>query len=442
VKLNLSNWGNYPVVDTEVRTLNTTHSNIPGNGQMIARGLGRCYGDSALANVVLSTLSLNKMLSFDENTGILTCESGVSFDEILKVFVPRGFFLPVTPGTKFITVGGAIASDIHGKNHHSEGTFSAHVISLKMLLADGSVHLCSPSVHSELFFATCGGMGLTGIILEASFRLKKIDSAMISQKAIRCSGLDEILEQFDITEHWTYSVAWIDCLSTGKSLGRSILMLGEHSKAENSTPEKRYVTHTQGKLSVPFQFPSFALNTLSVRAFNFLYYHKQFRRSIENSIHYDPYFYPLDSILHWNRIYGRRGFTQYQFVIPKEGGKEGLRQIISEIAKSGQGSFLAVLKLFGQQHMHNPLLFPAGGYTLALDFPITKALFPLLNRLDEMVAERGGRVYLTKDARLSKENFLRFYPAAPEFREYLRKIDPNQKFASMQSIRLGLHDAV
>jgi FAD/FMN-containing dehydrogenase len=218
-------------------------------------------------------------------------------------------------------------------------------------------------------------------------------------------------------------------------------MLGEHSKTNEVDDKKRFLTHSKGKLSVPFQFPSFALNSASVRAFNLLYYNKQQRRSVNNIVHYDPYFYPLDSILHWNRIYGSRGFTQYQFVIPKEGGKEGLRQIISEIAKSGQGSFLAVLKLFGPQKMHNPILFPAGGYTLALDFPIRKSLFPLLNRLDDMVAERGGRIYLTKDARVSKENFERFYPAASDFRQYLRQIDPEQRFASLQSIRLGLHDS-
>jgi FAD/FMN-containing dehydrogenase len=441
VKKSISNWGNYPTREVEwIEALQFNDADLIKRieGNAIARGLGRCYGDSALSNTVISTLKLNKFIAFNPETGVLECESGVSFEDILNIFVPRGFFLPVTPGTKFITVGGAIASDIHGKNHHCEGTFSSHVMRISLMLASGEIVHCSPSENSELFYATCGGMGLTGIILSAVFKLKKIKTSFIQQQTIICKNLDEIIEAFETHETATYSVAWIDCMIRGKNLGRSVLMPGEH-QIEANKAENGLTLHKKSKLNIPFYFPSLALNPLSVKAFNFLYYNKAKLSGKTSVVHYEPYFYPLDAVLNWNRIYGSRGFTQYQFVIPKEVGKEGLPKILKKITESGLGSFLAVLKLFGKQKPHNPILFPMEGYTLALDFPISPKLFPLLDELDAMVADYGGRVYLTKDVRLRPEMFRKMYPDAERFIETIRKFNPEFVFSSQQSERLKIH---
>lgn len=440
MRKHISNWGNYPLMEVEWKEASQINDSklIKGiHGHAIARGLGRCYGDSALSNTVVSTLKLNKFIAFDPESGVLECESGVSFEDILNTFVPRGFFLPVTPGTKFITVGGAIASDIHGKNHHSEGTFSSHVLGINILLSSGEMAHCSPSENRELFDATCGGMGLTGIIVSAIFKLKKIESSFIRQQTVICKNLDEIIEAFEIHEKATYSVAWIDCMMKGKNLGRSVLMPGEHL-THNHEAGYGLKLHKKSKLNIPFYFPSVALNSISVKAFNFLYYNKAKISGDTSIVHYEPYFYPLDAVLNWNRIYGSRGFTQYQFVIPKEAGKEGLPKILKKITESGLGSFLAVLKLFGKQNQHNPILFPMEGYTLALDFPITGKLFPLLDELDTLVADYGGRIYLTKDVRLKPEMFRKMYPEADRFIETARKFNPGFMFSSSQSERLKI----
>lgn len=437
-KMKITDWGKFPEIQAEVFEPASPQTFVPDFSEpLIARGLGRCYGDSALGKRIVSTLKWNKFLAFEPETGKLTCESGVSFDQIIRTFLPRGFFLPVTPGTKFITVGGAIASDIHGKNHHSEGTFSRHVESLDLLTADGSVKTCSRSENADIFWATCGGMGLTGIIVRATFFLKRVESAYIRQKSIKARNLDHILDLFDEHDSYTYSVSWIDCLQRGKNMGRSLLYLGEHAAADELNPSAArnpFRLHGEPRLSVPFDFPSFALNTFSVKAFNFLYYHKAPRGEHDSVIHYDPYFYPLDSVMHWNRIYGKRGFTQYQFVIPKEGGREGMKRILGRIADSGQGSFLAVLKVFGNEKPRY-LLFPAEGYTLALDFPINQKVFALLDELDREVTDLGGKIYLTKDARLKPEMFSRMYDTL-SFSRLREQTKSAGVFESLQSARI------
>lgn len=435
MKTEVTNWGKYPIKKAELIAPSSPSGFIipSGSHPFIARGMGRCYGDSALSEGIVSTLNWNKLLHFSPESGLLICESGVTFEDIIQVFLPKGFFLPVTPGTKFITVGGAIASDIHGKNHHSEGTFSKHVEWLEILTPQGNRARCSRSENAELFNATCGGMGLTGIITQVAFRLKKVETAYIRQKTVKAKNLDHLLDLFEENKDYTYSVSWADCLSKGNKLGRGILYLGEHASLLE-LPEKLrrhpFKIHNPGKLSVPFDFPSFALNPLTVKAFNFLYYHKAPGRPFENVVHYDPYFYPLDAILHWNRIYGKRGFTQYQFVIPMEGGREGMKKILGEIADSGQGSFLAVLKVFGKEEARH-LLFPSEGYTLALDFPVSEKVFRLLDRLDAMVTDLGGKIYLTKDVRLKSETFRNMYPV-DEFKPFM----DTRVFASEQSERL------
>jgi FAD/FMN-containing dehydrogenase len=431
----VSNWGNFPTVQSLLiapESGSEVVASINGRAQIVPRGNGRSYGDAALGSQILSSERLNRFIDFDTQNGTLYCEAGVLFSDILEVIVPYGFFLPVTPGTKFISVGGAIASDVHGKNHHLEGTFSDHLIEINLINAAGESVLCSPEHHTDLFWNTVGGMGLTGMIVSARFRLKRIETAWIRHESIKAANLSEIMRLFEESASATYTVAWIDCLTRGKNQGRSIMMRGEHalhSELKGSRQAQPLQIPQKIKLSVPFYFPAFTLNTLSVKAFNFLYYHKQLSRQVNNYIDYDTFFYPLDAIYHWNRIYGKNGFTQYQFVVPKEGAQEALGRILDEIGRSGQGSFLAVLKLFGKQNEKAKLSFPMEGYTLALDFKIQPGLFDLLDRLDVLVEQYGGRLYLAKDVRMKKQML---GSLAPHFERLLE----DNKFASLQFRRM------
>ncbi|THB66790.1 MAG: FAD-binding oxidoreductase [Gammaproteobacteria bacterium] len=440
--MKLSNWGNYPEVDVDFRSFvneGKLSKIISEAKEVIPRGLGRCYGDSSLSQTVVSSLRFNRMISFDEESGELVCESGVSLEDILDVFVSRGWFLPTTPGTKFVTVGGAIASNVHGKNHHLSGSFCHHVNWMEIMLASGEVVRCSKDENSELFEATAGGMGLTGYILRVSMNLIRVETAFIRQEMIKAKNLSEIMDVFEDSDDWTYSVAWIDCLMQGENMGRSLMMRGEHA-GENELVKIKHrraplILPKKLKLNVPINFPSFALNPLTVKAFNALYYMKGPKESKVSIVDYDQFFYPLDGVLNWNRIYGKRGFTQYQFVLPKDAGREGLGKVLSRIAESGQGSFLAVLKLFGQQD--DLFSFPKEGYTLALDFPIKNGLFKLLDELDDLVLDYGGRLYFAKDVRMEPK-MLAGYPYAERFKELKHKYDPDNRFASLQSKRVGI----
>lgn len=441
--MKISGWGNYPVIESKVKYLRDYEdglSYLENHNDFIPMGLGRSYGDTALSKNILKTERFNRIISFNNETGELEAEAGLSLEEILDIFVPKGWFLPVTPGTKFVTLGGAIACDVHGKNHHKEGTFCDQIDNLKLLKADGQLINCSKTLNEEIFSATCGGNGLTGLIVSATLKLKKIESSYISQTTVKAKNLHQILDEFEKYKNETYSVAWIDCVSTGETLGRSILMVGEHAKVEELKGTQKnnvFKTSKEGKLSVPFNFPSIALNSLTVKAFNSLYYFKGKEGVSQSVIHYDPFFYPLDAINNWNKIYGKRGFLQYQFVIPKEAGHIGIKDVLNRIANKGTGSFLAVLKVFGKEN-ENLLSFPMEGYTLALDFPISKGLFPFLDELDKVVLSYGGRLYLTKDSRMSSETFFKSYKNAKEFVELKNKIDKERVFTSIQSKRLEI----
>lgn len=441
MKKQIANWGNYPVMESDERTFSfdsQLQSLVKESSSFIPRGNGRCYGDGSLGTTTISTLKYDKILSFDTSKGIFECESGITLDHVLEVTVPKGWFLPVTPGTKFITVGGAVASDVHGKNHHIDGAFSQHVLEMDLVLGSGETITCSSIKNPDLFRATCGGMGLTGVITRVKFDLKKIETAYIKQKQIKAENLEEIIRLFDEYKDYTYSVAWIDCLKKGAHFGRSILILGEHAKLnELSEKQKKAPLTVSKKKQIPFpvNLPSWVLNSFTVKAFNFLYYGKNFKRLIDNVVPYEPFFYPLDAIANWNRGYGKKGFVQYQFVLPLQ-AKEGLVEILHKISAEGLGSFLAVLKVFGKQE--SLISFPMEGYTLALDFPVRKGLFGFLDELDKIVLKYGGRLYMSKDARMKPDILEAGYPDLSEFKTIVERYNPSAKIHSIQSDRLLL----
>lgn len=441
MKKHIANWGNYPVVESNEESFSfpdQLQQLMDDQTPFIPRGNGRCYGDASLAKRTISTLKYNKILSFDSAKGIFACESGLTLDQILEVIVPKGWFLPVTPGTKFITVGGAVASDVHGKNHHIDGSFSNHILEMDITLSSGETLTCSPVMNPDLFEATCGGMGLTGIITRVSFQLKKMETAFIRQMQIKAANLEELIGLFETHQHYTYSVAWIDCLKKGAQFGRSILMLGEHALfTDLSEKQKQDPLRLPGKkqINFPFNLPSWVLNAFTVKAFNYLFYTKNFKKEINSVISYEPFFYPLDAILHWNRGYGKNGFLQYQFVLPLE-AKQGLVEILNRISDKGLGSFLAVLKVFGKQE--SIISFPKEGYTLALDFPVRPGLLAFLDELDLVVLRYGGRLYMSKDARMKPEVLQSGYPDLGKFKDIVRKYNPDGRIHSLQSDRLFL----
>jgi FAD/FMN-containing dehydrogenase len=428
----ISGWGGYPTQEAQVITplsISAYKASLKHHPTVIARGMGRSYGDSANAATVLQATYCDHFIAFDTATGLLTVEAGVTLREILKVTVKQGWFLPVTPGTSFVTVGGAIASDVHGKNHHVAGTFGQHVVSITMLLCTGEVVTTSPTELPDLFHATCGGMGLTGVILTATIQLIPIKSAHINQRTIKAGSVEEACEAFEANSTATYSVAWIDCLSTGKHLGRSVLMVGEHSDSGGLD------LTIKNPITVPVHTPAALLNSMTMRAFNGAYWAKAADNKTQ-TISLLPYFYPLDAIGGWNKLYGKAGFVQYQFVLPKADGVANMRKILIQIAQSGAGSFLAVLKQLGPANQ-NLLSFPIEGYTLALDFKMSPSVIALLHRLDDRVADMGGRVYLTKDAVMREASFKTTYPKWQEFEAVRQKYGAIGKFASAQSKRLG-----
>lgn len=384
--------------------------------EVLAVGMGRSYGDVGLLEegTMLSTRGLDRFIRFDPATGLLLCESGVTLAQILQFAVPRGWFLPVTPGTKYVSVGGAIANDVHGKNHHVAGTFGCHVPSLELARSDGTHIVCSAERNPEMYRATIGGMGLTGLIAWAKVQLRPIASRKIRYEGTKFRGIDEFLALSERSGNSECTMAWIDCVSRGKNFARGIFMQGDHS--EVIEPKK---VSREPRLTVPFDFPSWVLNRTSMRIFNELYYRKQLHRRVTGLVDYEPFFYPLDSVLHWNRIYGKRGFLQFQCVIPWRYGRNGIVAILEAIADSGLASFLAVLKVMGERPSPGMMSFPQPGITLALDISIVPGItFPLFDRLAEMTRELDGRLYPAKDARMTGAQFRSFYPQWEEFAAY------------------------
>jgi len=406
----------------------------------IARGLGRSYGDAALnaGGLTIDTTGV-ALLEIDQATGIVTAAAGMSLDDLLRILVPRGLFVPVTPGTRLVTVGGAIAADIHGKNHHTSGSWCSHVLSLDLQLASGEVVTIGPDREPELFWATAGGMGLTGLILRATFRCPSIETSRLVVDTDRAAGLDELLHLMEEGDHrYDYSVAWIDLVATGVAMGRSILGRGRFARADELDVASSPLAYDP-KLTVtaPPLVPTGALNRLTVRAFNEVWFRKAPVRRREELQTIPQFFHPLDMVNDWNRCYGPRGFLQWQFVIPLA-ETDLLRSIVHRISSAGCPSFLAVLKRFGAGNL-GPLSFPTEGWTLALDIPAWMAdLGPLLDGLDREVADAGGRVYLAKDSRLDAHLLPAMYPRLDEWRAVRELADPDGHWQSDLGRRLGL----
>jgi FAD/FMN-containing dehydrogenase len=438
----VSGWGRYPVLNAKVnapRDLAALQSRI-ATGNAIARGNGRAYGDSAISESnTISMRHFNHMCAFDGEAGQLVAEAGVLLADVIEAFLPRGWFPYVTPGTKFVTLGGMLAADVHGKNHHKDGSFAEFVDWIDLIDASGTIIRCSRSENADLFAWTIGGMGLTGVILRAAIRLRSVESSWIRQRTLPASDLDHAIDLFETSLDATYSVAWIDCLQRGKGLGRSLVMLGEHAPVAELRPKQRaapFAYAQKRKKTVPIDFPCWSLNRYSVQAFNKLYYWKGRRLQRETLVDWDSYFYPLDAILGWNKIYGRRGFAQFQCAIPLAQSRDGMRALIEATSASGAGSFLSVLKRFGPQQ--SPFSFPMEGYTLSLDFPVNTQTLALMEQLDKITLSHGGRFYLAKDSRMSRETFTKSESRLEQFVAQRQKLRATQTFQSAQSERLGL----
>lgn len=402
---------------------------IKNASSLIPRGNGRCYGDASLGQTILSLKKLSAILAFDPANGTIECQAGILLKDILSYIVPRGFFLPVTPGTKYVSLGGAMAADVHGKNHHRDGCLSNWIESFKLSDEHGKALNCSPQAHPHIFWNTFGAMGRTGVILSAIIKLTPIESTYIIQKTTKVKNLTEMALSFEQSDNYKYSVAWIDCLKKGNSKGRGILIQGNHAKKIDLPESKRkrpLQWKTPEKGNIPFFLPHFFLQKSMVRLFNAIIYHKQPSNRLKIT-GMNNFFYPLDRILNWNRIYGRKGFIQYQFVSPKSQGLDCVQEILKLASTLPYSSFLSVLKLFGDKSMNAPYSFPIPGYTLSLDIKATKELPNFILKADQIVAQHGGKVYLAKDALSSAKVARDIYPK-------------KTKFQSLQSIRLLKED--
>lgn len=401
---------------------------------VLTRGLGRSYGDSSLPpQGVLRTAGTrlaDRILGFDEDSGLLHAEAGLSLVELNRLLLPRRWFSPVTPGTQFVTLGGMVASDVHGKNHHVAGCIGRHVRRLRLRVADGRILTCSPTEEAELFFATCGGMGLTGHILEVVLQLERVPSPWIYAHQKRMPNIDALLDGLQETaDEWPFTVSWIDSLAGS---GRGHLLYGRWATAEEAPAA---LPKPKPRLSLPFEMPSGLVNGLSVRLFNTAFYWKLWRRHQEGIVHPESYFYPLDMIGQWNLAYGKRGVTQYQCVIPKQAGREPIRGLIRLLAKHRTASFLTVVKDCGAQG-DGMLSFPMAGTSVALDLPISDRIQVTIDALNEHVLAHGGRIYLTKDGYTRAEHFRAMEPRLDAFLEVRRRWDPEGRIRSAQSMRL------
>ncbi len=412
----VSSWGRLGNFEHEVISLSDrlqVATQLKATRAGIAHGMGRSYGDACLNpdGLLWKTINLDRFISFDENSGRLSCEAGVLLRDIQQLTIPRGWILPVTPGTQLVTLGGAIANDVHGKNHHVVGSFGDHIKSLKLIRTDGTFIECGPDLLSDWFAATIGGLGLTGVITEVDIQLRRVSGPWLDTETLPFANLDEFFLLADASEaDWEHTVSWIDCVSRN---GRGLFMRGNPAEGEtHQEPKTR-------KLTMSFVPPFSLINKLSLQPFNSAYFNLKKRQAGKAISHYESFFYPLDNLLEWNRMYGPRGFYQYQCVVPRAVGSYAVQALLKEIKRSSEGSFLAVLKTFGNRQALGMLSFPQPGVTLALDFPNKgKKTLMLFERLDAIVREAKGRLYLAKDARMPRDLFEAGYPRLTEFLHY------------------------
>lgn len=424
-----TSWGRVRHLPHVALSVPSRHVPLPlSESSVLPHGNGRSYGDSNLnpGGALLLARKLDRFIDFDAATGLLTCEAGVLLSEILRLVVPQGWFLSVTPGTQFVTVGGAIANDVHGKNHHAVGSFCHHVTQFELLRSDGTRRLCSPTEHADWFKATIGGLGLTGLITWAQIRLRRIANPFMQAESIRFHSLEAFFElsEASVADH-EYTVSWIDCASSGQRLGRGLFNRGNHAPATMDPallPAGLAPGLNEPHRRVPFTPPVSLINRVSLKAFNLAYFHRQAGDRVQSTQHYRPFFYPLDGLLEWNRIYGPQGFYQYQCAVPPEQALPTTRALLHAITHSGLGSFLAVLKQFGSMPSRGLLSFPMPGTTLALDFPNQgPRLHQLFAELDRIVVAAGGRLYPAKDGRMGAAIFRSGYPAWQDFAQF---VDP------------------
>ena len=426
-----SAWANFPIKLGELVRLKTekqVQSFLKYKKPFIPVGNFKSYGDCALSDTMVK-FDPEKIIRINKGKQTVIVSANVLIGDLIQKTLPLGLFPKVVPGTKFVTIGGAIAADIHGKNHHIDGCFSEHVLSIEIITSDGKRVICDRKKKQELWKLTCGGMGLTGFIISAKLKLQKVNSSIIDQKTIKASSIDELFDCFEKNNQDPYSVAWVDCTARNDSLGRGIFMSGDFS---NNPRNQKLIVHKNPKFSIPFVMPKYLINSTTIRSFNSLYYRLSGNSKIKRQTHYDNFFFPLDKIKNWNRIYGDAGFLQYQFVLPKISSSKGLKSILERIANSGEGSPLAVLKLFGKQN-RNYLSFPMEGYTLALDFKNTPKIHQLLTELDSIVNDNNGRIYLAKDSRIKTQSFKYGYNA---FKSFKNKIKLQKNISSLQFQRL------
>jgi FAD/FMN-containing dehydrogenase len=438
----LSGWGRYPRLQCAVHAPRDEDAlrDLVSAKRLIARGNGRAYGDSALsATNTVELTRFNRMLAFDPASGQLVTEAGVLLEHVIAAFLPIGWFPSVTPGTKFVTIGGMIAADVHGKNHHLDGSFGNFVDWIELMGPDGLVRRCSPTENSDLFHWSVGGMGLTGVILRAAFRLRPVETSWIRQTIIPAASLEAAIEAFEANRTAAYSVAWIDCLSGGSARGRSLVILGEHAcldELPSAGRDTRFATRKERRMPVPFAMPAALFNRATVAEFNALYYWNGARHAGSSLVDWDSYFYPLDGLEGWNRIYGRQGFVQFQCVLPLAASLAGLTEILRVTEAAGSAPFLAVLKRMGLAR--GGISFPMEGYTLTMDFPATARNLALLAELHHVTITHQGRIYLAKDGCTTAEAVRQADPRIEEFASMRARCGLRAAFASAQSERLEI----
>ena len=415
------------------------------HGSLLARGRGRSYGDAAL-NSGGNTVQfewLDRVHEFDVENGIITCEAGLTLQDIVRLVLPHGWYLPTTPGTSHPSIGGSFVCDVHGKNHHAAGSMASHVLWFELVTADGKILRCSKEENADVFWATAGGMGMTGMVYRLSLKLTKVPSAYFDAAFIKTRNLDETMAELEAGDvDYTHTVAWLDCAAGGASMGRGEVSLGVHAPVDKLSPAQRrnrFAVKDGTWFAVPIQSPLPLVNPLTIRAFNNTYYAKRLDPRQKTVVHYSFFFYPLDVVHQWNLVYGKGGFVQYQYVVPFDRGRKVTSYALRTAQQRNQIPSLSVLKRFGAGN-EGPLSFPEPGWTLAVDFPVKPGLMKMLNEFDNVVARNGGKVYIVKDHRLSPEAFRAMYPSFDEWLKVKKRIDPDWRFQSDLSRRLKWHE--